>query len=148
MRADVQYEVLEREHQVGAVGVDGAAQQRAHAREQLAKSERLDEIVVGSGVQARDAVVHLPAGGQHQHRGAVAALAKDTAHLQPVDVRHRDVQDHGLVAGRPEKVERLSAVRRLRDRVALERQGACQCALHRRLIVDDEYRACSAILRS
>ena len=37
----------------------GAAQQRAHAREQLAQRERLDEVVVGAGVEAGDAVVDL-----------------------------------------------------------------------------------------
>ena len=36
-----------------------AAQQRAHAREQLAQRERLDEVVVGAGVEAGDAVVDL-----------------------------------------------------------------------------------------
>ena len=38
----------------------GAAQQRADAREQLAQRERLDEVVVGAGVEPGDAVVDSP----------------------------------------------------------------------------------------
>ena len=56
----------------------GAAQQRAHAREQLAQRERLDEVVVGAGVQAGHAVVDLararsasaPACGRRRRAGA------------------------------------------------------------------------------
>ena len=45
-----------------------AAQQRAHAREQLGKCEGLDQVVVGAEFQPPDAVFHLVACGQEQYR--------------------------------------------------------------------------------
>ena len=89
----VEAQVLEGERLLLAVLLAGAAQQRAHPRQQLAQRERLDEVVVGAGVQAGDAVVDLAARGEHQHRRAVAALAQAPAHLQAVDAGHRDVED-------------------------------------------------------
>ena len=38
------------------VAVDGASQQRPDAGEELLERERLDEVVVGARVEARDAV--------------------------------------------------------------------------------------------
>ena len=46
-----------------------AAQQRPDPRQQLAERERLDEVVVGAGVQPVDPVADGVAGGQHQDRG-------------------------------------------------------------------------------
>ena len=96
----VQAQVLEGERAVLLVILARAAQQRAHARQQLAQRERLDEVVVGAGVEARDAVVDLFAGGEHQHGRPVAALAQAPADLQAVDVGHRHVEDHDLVGRR------------------------------------------------
>ena len=49
--------------------LDGAAAaERAQAGEQLHEGERLDEVVVGPAVEARDAVLHGVAGGEHEHR--------------------------------------------------------------------------------
>ena len=56
-----------------------AAQYRANARHQLARIERLAEIVVGAELQADDAVDVVAARGQHQHRRRMsgAELAQD-----------------------------------------------------------------------
>ena len=70
----VERQVIEGERARTIVVVASApAQQRAHARHQLAQRERLDEVVVGAGVEAGDAVVDRVARGQHQDRAAVAA---------------------------------------------------------------------------
>ncbi len=131
-------EVLEAQRAV-VVLVAGAPQQRSHAGQQLAQRERLDEVVVGAGVEAGDAVVDLLARGQHQHGRAVAAVAQPAADLEAVDVGHRDVEDHGVVGRAGELLERFAPVDRLRHFVALERQRARQRALHGRLVVDDQY---------
>ena len=82
VRAQVEAQILERERLTRhVVLLAGAPQQRAYAREQLAQCERLDEVVVGAGVEAGDAVVDLLARGEHQHRRAVAARAQAPAHL-------------------------------------------------------------------
>ena len=49
------------------------AQQRAEAGQQLVRGERLDEVVVGAGVESGHPVGDRVAGGQHQDRGTVAA---------------------------------------------------------------------------
>ena len=59
-----------------------AARHRAHAGGQLFQLEGLDQIVVGSGVQAGHAVGGGIAGGQHDHRGGVAAAAQRAQHAQ------------------------------------------------------------------
>ena len=68
-------------------GSSAAPQQRAQARLELAQREGLDEVVVGPGVEAGDAIVDRLARGQHQHRCAVTRIAQPPADLQPVDRR-------------------------------------------------------------
>jgi GrpB-like predicted nucleotidyltransferase (UPF0157 family) len=48
----------------------GAAQQRAQPGIQFAEVEGLDQVVVGAGVEALDAVLHGVARGEDQHRQA------------------------------------------------------------------------------
>ena len=64
------------------------AQHGPHPRHQFARRERLDQIVVGTGIEAADPIGLLAARGQHDDRqipgpGAPAQLA---AHLQPGSV--------------------------------------------------------------
>ena len=53
---------------ISSPGASSPAEQRSHAGEQLVARERLHEVVVGAGVEARDAVVDRVARGQHQDR--------------------------------------------------------------------------------
>ena len=118
-------------------GLD-APQQRAQAREQLAQGERLDQVVVGAGIEAGDAVVDRVARGEHEDRRAVAGLAHAPAHLEAVDVRHGDVEHDGvdLLAG--DAVERLAAVLGEGHVVALEGQRPLHRRAQRRLVVDHQ----------
>ena len=81
------------EHEIGdgqclvALGDTAAPQQGAHPGEELVERERLDEVVVGAGVEPGDAVGDLVASGQHQHRRVIAAVAQDPAHREPVGTR-------------------------------------------------------------
>ena len=61
--------------------------QRADSRDQLLVRERLDEIVVGAGLETGDAVAHRVPRGQHQHRQLVAVGAEPLADLDPVHSR-------------------------------------------------------------
>ena len=135
----VQTQVLEGQCAVLLViVVTRTPQERAHARKQLAQRERLDEVVVGAGVEAGDAVVDPFAGGQHQHRRAVAAVAQAPTDLEPVDVGHRHVEDHDLVGRGAEALECLAPVGGLCDVVALELQRPRQRGLDGGLVVDDQ----------
>ena len=99
------------------------AKQRAHPREKLVVGERLDEIVVGTGVQAGDAVGDGVAGGQHQDRD-VRSGAQPPAHLDAVDARQHHVEDDevGWLVARFD--ERVGTVGHDVDRVALVRERA------------------------
>src|SRR3954471_6206326 len=78
-------------HQRGRAARRAAAQQRAQAGEQLLALERLDEVVVGAGVQALDARLQGVAGGEHQDRHVVT-LAQATGHVHPIDLGQPEVE--------------------------------------------------------
>lgn len=88
-----------------------AAQHRPHTQGQLARAERFGQVVVGAGLQPRDAVVLLAERGQQDHRQPVITVfAQLAAQRQPVGpghhhVEHRDVELLGL-----QQPQRLRAV--------------------------------------
>ncbi len=66
----------------------------ANARQQLGEPERLDEIVVGAGVESGDDVELLIARGEDQDRELRLLGAQAPADLDPVDVGQPEVEDH------------------------------------------------------
>jgi len=68
------------------------ANQRAAPREQLFKGERLDEVIVGSGINAIHPIGESVARGQPQDRRGQALLAHLTQDLEPVAVRQHPIQ--------------------------------------------------------
>src|ERR1041384_5879716 len=93
-------------------GGRGAPRESADARQQLAKGERLREIVVGAGVQAADAIVDGVARGEHEHRRADAALAQIRAEGEAVTAgQHRVEHDH--VEGAERRARSSGGERRL-----------------------------------
>ncbi len=73
-----------------------------HARDQLARGERLDQVVVGADLQPLDARLLPGARGQHDHREVGRRLVRAQARDQPesVEVRHHDVREHHVGAPR------------------------------------------------
>ncbi|SPD67736.1 protein of unknown function (plasmid) [Cupriavidus taiwanensis] len=72
-----------------------APQHRADPRQQFARGEGLDQVVVGAHLQPQDAVGLLVASGQHQHRQvAPLARAQVAAQRQPVFAGQHQVQHH------------------------------------------------------
>jgi hypothetical protein len=104
-----------------------AAQQGAQPRLQLAQRERLDQVVVGAGVEALDAVVDGVARGEHEHRRAVAGLAHAPADLEAVDAGHADVEHHGVGRRDGQRSSAAAPSAASVDVVALERK----CPLER-----------------
>ena len=86
-------------------------QQRAHARHQLVRAERLREVVVGAQLEADDALGLLGAGGQHDDRDRRGRLVgtKQPADLQAVDVRQHQVEHQQLRRTRRDRLQRLAA---------------------------------------
>ena len=115
-----------------------AAQQRAQPRAQLLERERLDQVVVGAGVEAVDAVRDGVARGQHQHRRAVAGGAQPAADLEPVGLGHQHVEHDRVRRLVGERVERLAAVGGELDPVAVHAQRAIERVADRGLVVHHE----------
>ena len=87
----------------GAGAALRAAQQRAHARDELVRAERLRQVVVGAELETDDALGFLGAGGEHddRDRGGRLVRAHDAADLEAVDVRQHQVEhDQIRAAGR------------------------------------------------
>ncbi len=104
----------------------GAAQQRAQPGEDLLDVEGLDHVVVGAGVQARDAVGGLHEGGEHEDGGPVALGAQHPADLEAVDARHHHVEDEHVRRVPVRLRQRLHTVRDRRHPVPLQRQRTLQ----------------------
>jgi hypothetical protein len=104
-------------------GASWPAQHRADARQQFARLEWFGQVIVGTQFKADDAVHRVALGGQHQDRraGLFAGQRTDAAaHVQAVDVREHQVQDHqigriGLQAFQP--AEAVSGVRKGKSRL-------------------------------
>ena len=74
------------------------SQQGAQACAELMQVDRLDHVVIGSQIQAADAVGHAVAGGQHQHRRCVLAFAQGQQHVESVLERQAQIQNRSRVA--------------------------------------------------
>ena len=133
----VEHQVLEAQRVPGLVSVR-PAQQRAHAREQLLQRERLDEVVVRAGVEAAHAVGDRVARCQHENRRAVAGGAHPAADLEPVDVRHQQIEHEHVGRRGCDHVERRAPVRGERHVVSVQPQGAVDGIAHGGLVVDHE----------
>ena len=81
-------------------GRGGAAQVRANAGEQLGEPERLDQVVVGAGVQAGDDVELLVAGGEDEDREVGPRGSQPAAYVDAVDVGQSEVEHDQVDVGR------------------------------------------------
>src|ERR1035441_7247677 len=86
-----------------------AAQQGADAGQELDEGEGLDEIIVGALFQALDAILEGAASAQDQHWGAGFAVANLFQNLQTVHVGQHTVQNHQVVIGGVNALQRGAA---------------------------------------
>ncbi|MNH20796.1 hypothetical protein D3C79_805830 [compost metagenome] len=76
----------------------GAAQHGFDARSEFGQGERFEQVIVGAGAEALQAVVELVAGGQHDHRRiATGILAQALAQGVTVDSRQHDIEHDQVV---------------------------------------------------
>ncbi len=130
-------QVGEREPVVLRPGV-GSPQQRPEPGEQLLERERLDQVVVGAGIEPVDPVVGGVACGEQQHRDVVPLGADAAAHLEPVDDRHHHVEHHDVGQALGEDAEGPTTVGSGGDVVALEGQAALEAVPDIGFVVDDQ----------
>jgi len=100
--------------------------------------EGLDQVVVGAGVQAGDAIAGGVARGQHQHRHRVAGSAQALQYLQAVHARQAEVE-HGeaeVLVG--ERVQRARAVLHPVHGVALGLERDADTLAERGVVLDKQ----------
>ena len=81
----------------GAVAAAAPPLDGAQSRQQLARVVGLDQVVVGAGIEAADAVADLVARRQHDHHGPFAQRADRRHQRQAVAVLQVQVEQHGGV---------------------------------------------------
>src|SRR4051794_38939478 len=118
--------------------IAAAPQQGAYARAQDRQRERLREVVVGARVEPEHLVELGAAGREHEDRQARVLRARAAAHLDPVDVRQADVENHEVDAARVDAPDGGAARVDVIDVVALARQGADQRLADRDVVFDHE----------
>src|SRR5262249_38051294 len=93
---------------------DVAAEHRADARQELARVERLGQVVVGADLEPDDLVHVLALGGEHQDgdHGGVRPRTQAPADLQPVDAGEHEVEEHDLGDGLPRQRQAALAIGR------------------------------------
>src|SRR5262249_55421599 len=106
-RVGVQREVADDDR--GAAAWWTAPEQRAQAREQLLALERLDEVVVGTGVEALDARLERVARGEHEDRDVVGR-SQPPRDLDAIELRQPEIEDDEVRVEGGRLVERGLAV--------------------------------------
>ena len=115
-----------------------APYKRTHPRFELGKIERLDHVIVGSEVQTLYAILQRVARSQHQNRNVGAAPPHPPQHLESVEPRQTDVENHEVVRLRGEHVIGIHAVRRVVDRVVGLAQRACEAVSQHGVVFYDQ----------
>ena len=116
-----------------------AAQHRLHAREQLARIERLAEVVVRAEFQPDDAVDVVRTRGEHDHRDVVARRAQLAQRREPVDARHHQVEHDQIRALAFEPPLERARVVQHRHLDALPDQIVAQQIAQFDVVVDNKY---------
>ena len=116
-----------------------AAQQGAHAGQQLHEGEGFHQVVVGALFEALDAVIERAARAQNQHRRPGLAVADFLQHLEPVHIGQHQVEDDQVVIGGVKEVERGGAGGRGVHGVARALQSPAQEIGDALFVLDHQY---------
>jgi hypothetical protein len=76
-----------------------APQDRTASGEQLREHERFDDVIVGPGVKAGDAIIGLPAGRYGQYRHLVACLAQTAKPGDAVAIWQIEIEEQKIETG-------------------------------------------------
>ena len=114
-------------------------QHGAHARDQLARIERLRQVVVGAQLETDDAIDVGAVRGEHDHRHR-QAVAQPAQHLEAAERGQHHVEDHQVERMRllGEPLERLGAVAHQRHLEALAGQVLGEHLAELAVVVDDQ----------
>ena len=116
-------------------------QEGANPRSQLVECERLHQVVVGTHVEAANALLDGVSGRQHQDPGCNTlgwVLAERAADLEAVEAGHCDVETDQVVRGPRGLCEGLIAVQGRVDCVSVAAQAAGDGVDQVGLVVDEQ----------
>ena len=116
----------------------GPAEHGPDAGLQLQDVEGLVDVVVRPAFKADDLVRVLAAGGEHDD-GHVGKLPDAHARLQPVDLRHHQIQDDEVEAPRPGQLHRRRTVIGAFHLIALVLQVELDTLYQQALIIHNQY---------
>jgi hypothetical protein len=112
--------------------------QRAHPGQQLGERERLDEIIVGAGIEAGHPVVDGVARRQEQDRRRHATPAQVAQQRQSIELGQQQVEKDDVVARGQRMVASRDAIAGDIDGVARFAQALPQRAGNAALVLDDQ----------
>lgn len=115
-----------------------AAHQRAHPRREFGHRKRLRHVIVGAQIKAAHTVVERIARRKHQDRDAVLGRPHPPQHLETVDARKSDVEDHQVEALLPGAEHRMLARGHHVHRVAFALENVRDPARQRRVVLDNQ----------
>ncbi len=133
-RAEIEAQVGEAQNGARLLGLR-AAQQRPQAREELLEVVRLREVVVGTCVEALDAIPDRVAGGEQEDRDAVPLPPQPAGHVEAVEPGHHHVEHDGVGRARVHSRQRRVSVGRQRYLVAVQLQRTLERLAHRTVVV-------------
>ncbi len=121
-----------RHHHVATTG------ERSQAREQLVEGERLDEIVVGAGVESRDAIDDRVACRQHENRHLETSGTQRARHGDAVTMRKHVIEHHGVVLVQRGVLHGVVTVGDEIDRVSALAEAAREHRPQLRIVLDNQ----------
>ena len=127
-------------HAFGIARRRAAPEHRLDARDQLARRERLRQVVVGAGIEAGDLVGFLRARRQHHDRDVarIRIAAQDPDQVEAAHVGQHPVDQDEVGPAVADARERGLAVLGERDFAAGAPQPECNQVADRLLILDDQ----------
>ena len=114
------------------------AEERLHARHQLRRPERLDDVVVGADVQPQHHVRLLPFGGEHEDRHVETVSAHCLADLVAVDRGQHHIEQNQIRLVLQSRVEAGLPVGGHGYLEPMTRKGIGQPAHDGRLVLDQQ----------
>ena len=114
---EIQFQI--RRFQSKHVRWSAASQQRANPGEQLGKRERLDQIVVGSEIQAADSIVNAVSRRQDQDGRLDVTLPQRLEDFEPTAPRQHQIEDDEIEELGVRSIESVFSRRRNHDVVVL-----------------------------
>jgi hypothetical protein len=122
------------------------AQHRLDPGRHFPRTERLGHVVVRTDAQP-DELVNLLRPCSDQDDVGIAEGAQLPEHLQPVNSRQHDIQQHQIGPPVAERGQRALAVSRLRHVKPVRLQVATQDGADMRLVIDDQHPSHRSLLR-